>query len=231
MRAASPGREPCCSLPAKYRPASLCSDASRNRELPLSPSSPLRARTHRAALPSPPLLSASASAALLQPPRPLCPLLFADSKLTSLLSSPCSGASPPPTEGSDLGFLSPSGSQPSTPVPGRLCPCSVGSGTEPFALLFCREPRGGRGSPLPGPAARISVKHLSPPFFMAPLLVARENALYATPCLFCRSRWRLAGPGQPAAAAAAAAAGSRGGAGGAPETDTPDQAGLSASWL
>lgn len=79
-RAASLGREPCGSLPAKYRPASLCSDASRNRELPLSLSSPLGARTPSCfAEPSP--LSASASAAPTQPPRPLCPRLFAGGRL------------------------------------------------------------------------------------------------------------------------------------------------------
>ncbi|XP_059735346.1 uncharacterized protein [Bos taurus] len=79
-RAASLGREPCGSLPAKYRPASLCSDASRNRELPLSLSSQLGARTPSCfAEPSP--LSASASAAPTQPPRPLCPWLFAGGTL------------------------------------------------------------------------------------------------------------------------------------------------------
>lgn len=80
MRAASPGREPRCSLLAKERPASLCSDASCNRELPLSPSSPLRARTP-SCFAEPALLSASASAAPTQPPRPLCPQLFAGSRL------------------------------------------------------------------------------------------------------------------------------------------------------
>lgn len=91
VRAASPGREPCCSLLAKDRPASLCSDASRNRELPLSPSSPLRARTPSCFVePSSAFrvcLRGSAAA-----PRPLCPQLFAGSKLTlsplfSVLSS------------------------------------------------------------------------------------------------------------------------------------------------
>ena len=79
-RVASLGREPCGSRPAKYWPACLCSDASSNRELPLSPSSPLGARTPSCfAEPSP--LSASASAAPTQPPRPLCPRLFAGGKL------------------------------------------------------------------------------------------------------------------------------------------------------
>lgn len=55
MRAASPGREPRCSLPAKYRPASLSARCLQSLgALPLSRRSPLRARTRRSfAEPSP----------------------------------------------------------------------------------------------------------------------------------------------------------------------------------
>lgn len=171
MRAASPGREPRCSLPAKYRPASLL-DASRNRELPLPRSSRLRAQgSHTArlcrALPCflhlPPWLT--------QPPHPLCPPLSAGGQLT-LGPSPSRVVERAPHQGSALRFLSlsRSQSQPSTPVP-RLCPRSLGAGTGPLALLFCSEPRGGRGSPLPCPAALdLPVERLQSPLsFLWPL--------------------------------------------------------------
>lgn len=197
MRAASPGREPCCSLPAKYRPASLCSDASRNRELPLSPSSPLRARTPSCfAEPSPAFcICLRGSAAAPSPPLPSA-LRRQQAHFSALLS--VLRSEPPTHRGIRLGSLSPSRSQPSTPVPGRLCPCSVGSGTGALCPAVLQRAQGrARVSPPRSSFSNLSVKRrLSPPFFMAPLLVARENALYATPCLFCRSCWRLAGPGQ-----------------------------------
>lgn len=149
MRAASPGREPRCSLPAKYRPASLCSMPPVTGSS-LSPGAARSGLAHGAALPSPPLLSASASVAHAAPSPPLPSALCRQPAPSR--SSPSCAVEQAPHQGSALGFRSRSQLQPSTPVP-RPCPCSLGAGKGPFALLFCSEPRGGRGSPLPGPAA------------------------------------------------------------------------------
>lgn len=89
MWATSLGREPCCSLPAKHRTASLPSDASCNRELPLYPSSLLRARTQSCfAEPSPVFcicLLGCAAASLPPLPSDLC-RLQAPSLFSHLLS-------------------------------------------------------------------------------------------------------------------------------------------------
>nr|KAF6387772.1 hypothetical protein mMyoMyo1_008207 [Myotis myotis] len=146
-------------------------DASSNRELPLSRSSPLRARTRRGfAEPSPAFcicLRGSRS-----PPHPLCPPLSAGSQLPLGPLLPVRWSKPPikgqlwgPRPGPNDSRLHLSRLSP------RLCPCSLGAGTGPFALLFCREPRGGRGSPLPCPAALdLPVERLQSPLsFLWPL--------------------------------------------------------------
>lgn len=203
-----PGQGAPCSLPAKCWPASLCSDASRNRELPLSPSRP--------ALPSPPLLSASASAARAQPPRPLCPQLCAGSRLPLRPLLPVRNSEPPANRGVSFGLP--------VPVPAAaVClhlsraplPRRLGAGTEPFALLFCGEPRGGRGSPLPVQplSSRCQAAPEPSQFFIAPLPVARENTLCraaafsaGTPAALASAGvrqglprgWGAAEPGRPA---------------------------------
>lgn len=98
VRAASPGREP----RAASRPSTGLPLSARMPPVTGSSLSPGAARSglaHRAALPSPPLLSASASAARAAP-RPLCPQL----PLSPLL--PLWNSEPPITVGSTLGSLS-----------------------------------------------------------------------------------------------------------------------------
>lgn len=213
MRAASPGREP----RAASRPSAGLPLSARMPPVTGSSLSPGAARSglaRRPALPSPPLLSASASAAHAQPPRPLCPQLCAGSRLPLRPVLPVRNSEPPANRGVSFGLP--------VPVPAAaVClhlsraplPRRLGAGTEPFALLFCREPRGGRGSPLPVQplSSRCQAAPEPSQFFMAPLPVARENILCRAPafsapaalasagvCQGLPRGWGAAEPGRPA---------------------------------
>lgn len=190
----------------------------------LAPGAARAGLAHRAALPSSPLLPTSASVAPAAPSPPLPSALCRQ-------PAPCPSSSSraverAPHQGSALGSrslsLSRSRSRAVYTCPARLRACSLGAGTEPFALLFCREPRGGRGSPLRGQRLSSSVKRLrSPLSFLWPLceLPGRRRSLQTLPF----PQEPRGGPGQCAAVAAAAAApaGGRCGAEGLPSQADP----------
>lgn len=226
MRAASPGREPCCSLPAKYRPASLCSDASRNRELPLSLSSPLRARTPSCfAEPSP--ASASASAAPPQPPGPLCPRLFARRQAHFSLLVSGRTSKPPTRRGIRFGVPVP---VPITAVytcPGRLCPCPawVWDGAP---LPCCSAESPGEGAGLPSQVqllGSLCEAASEPSVFYGPFASCQGERSLCNPLPFLQEPLAA---GRPWSASSSGSRRPRWGWG-APETDTPARAGLPAS--
>lgn len=207
VRAASPGREPrAASRPSTGLPLSARMPPVTGSSL--SPGAAHSGLAHRAALPSPPLLSASACAARAAP-RPLCPQL----PLSPLL----------PLWNSQRGPRQPWGPCP-RPDHGRLhlswvpLPRQVGSWDGALCPAVLQRAQGrARVSPPWSSCSDLSVKRLREPsqFFMAPLPVARENTLYAQPLPFLQepprpwsacssggdncgiSRWPLRGWGAP----------------------------------